>query len=64
MKITVNSVVLDRLRQEDEKALVDLEKKFQGHLTFVADHHFHMDEFSITNEENGRIVFSSVEGDK
>ena len=64
MKITVNPTILTRLRNEDEQALIDMEKKFQGHLTFVADPNFHMDEFSITNEENGRLIFSSVENDK
>jgi ribonuclease G len=64
MKITVNPVLLDRLRREDEQALIAMERKFHGHLTFVADQHFHMEEFAITNEENGRVVYSSVENDK
>ncbi len=64
MKITVNPMVLDRLRKEDEQALIDMEKKFHGHLTFVSDPHFHMEEFSITNEEKGKVVYSSVDGEK
>ncbi|MBI9020488.1 MAG: Rne/Rng family ribonuclease [Verrucomicrobia bacterium] len=64
MKVTVNPTVLDRLRREDEQALIDTEKKFSGHLTFVADAHYHMEEFSIINEENGHIVYSSVENEK
>ena len=64
MKITVNPTVLDRLRKEDEKTLIEMEKKFHGHLTFVSDPHFHMEEFSITNEESQKIVYSSIENDK
>ena len=64
MKITVNPTVLDRLRREDEKTLIDMEKKFQGHLTFVADSHFHMEEFSITNDQTNKVIYSSVENEK
>jgi len=61
MRITVNPTVLDRLRKEDEAALVELEQKFEGHLTFVSDAQFHMEEFTITNDDNGRELFTSVE---
>jgi len=61
MRITVNPAVLDRLRKEDEAALVALEQKFDGHLTFVSDSHFHMEEFTITNDETGQQLFTSVE---
>ncbi len=64
MKITVNPGVLKRLRREDEKALIDMEKEFHGHLTFVSDPHFHMEEFTITDEKTNRVVYSSFEGDK
>jgi len=64
MKITVNPNVLERLRKEDEQTLVDMEKKFHGHLTFVADGHFHMEEFTITNEENNRVIYASTDNEK
>ena len=64
MKITVNPTVLDRLRREDEETLIDMEKKFHGHLTFVSDPHFHMEEFTITNDESNKVIYSSVENDK
>ncbi|MBM4152628.1 MAG: ribonuclease E/G, partial [Kiritimatiellaceae bacterium] len=64
MKVTVNPVVLDRLRHDDEKTLIALEKKFQGHLTFVSDVHLHMEAFTITNEQTHQIVYSSIESDK
>ncbi len=61
MRITVNPQVLERLRKEDEQALIEMEEKFHGHLTFVSDGHFHIEEFTITNDDNGKILFSSVE---
>lgn len=64
MKITVNPAVLDRLRREDEETLIAMEKKFQGHLTFVSDPHLHIEEFTITNEQTKQVVFSSVENDR
>jgi len=64
MKITVNPGVLDRLRREDEAVLVEMEKKFHGHLTFVSDPHMHMGDFTISNEETGQIIYSSTEPDK
>ncbi len=64
MKITVNPGVLDRLRREDEETLIAMEKKFQGHLTFVSDPHLHMEDFTITNEQTGKVVYSSSENDK
>ena len=45
----------DRLRKEDEKILIEMEKKFFGKLTFRADPAFHAEQFKIlnavTNEE-------------
>jgi ribonuclease G len=61
MRITVNPQVLDRLRKEDEQALLDMEQQFEGHLTFVSDSHFHVEEFTITNDDNGKVLFSSIE---
>jgi ribonuclease G len=62
MRVTVNHNVLDRLRKEDEAALIELETRFHGHLTFVSDAHYHMEEFSIINEDTGKVIYSSVEG--
>ena len=61
MRITINPQVLDRLRSEDEQALIDLEKQFEGRLTFVSDGSYHIEEFSIVNAENETILYSSVE---
>ncbi len=61
MRVTVNPQVLERLRKEDEQALMDMEKQFHGHLTFVSDGHFHVEEFSITNDDNGKVLYTSIE---
>ncbi|MFA6546084.1 MAG: Rne/Rng family ribonuclease [Limisphaerales bacterium] len=55
LRITSHPTVLDRLRKEDEKILIEMEKKFFGKLTFRADPAFHAEQFKIlnavTNEE-------------
>ena len=61
MRVTVNPLVLERLRKEDEQALIEMEKEFEGHLTFVSDGHFHIEEFNITNDDNGKVLFTSIE---
>lgn len=61
LKITVNPKVLLRFRREDERALLELEDKFSGHLTFVADPHFHMEEFTIANEGDGKVLYKTAE---
>lgn len=61
MRVTINPQVLDRLRSEDEQALIELEQRFQGHLTFVADQSYHVEEFSIINTDNNAILFSTLD---
>ncbi|MBI3877516.1 MAG: Rne/Rng family ribonuclease, partial [Verrucomicrobia bacterium] len=55
LRIIVNPTVLDRLRKEDERHLIEMEKKFFGKLTFRAEPAFHAEQFkiinAITNEE-------------
>jgi ribonuclease G len=55
LRIISHPTVLDRLRKEDEKILIEMEKKFFGKLTFRADPAFHAEQFkilnAITNEE-------------
>ena len=31
------------------------------YLTFVSDAHFHMEEFTIANDDSGKILYTSVE---
>jgi len=55
LRIVVNPVVLGRLRKEDEKHLIELEKRYFGKLSFRAEPALHAEEFKImnvaTNEE-------------
>jgi len=55
LRVVSHPTVLDRLRKEDEKILIEMEKKFFGKLTFRADPAFHAEQFKIlnavTNEE-------------
>jgi ribonuclease G len=61
MRVTINPQVLDRLRREDEQALIELEQQFQGHLTFVADNTYHVEEFTIINTDNNATLFTTME---
>ncbi|HYT60246.1 MAG TPA: Rne/Rng family ribonuclease [Haliangiales bacterium] len=49
LRIVVNPTVLDRLRTEDEKLLIELEKRYFGKLSFRADPAFHSEQFKIVN---------------
>ena len=55
LRIVVHPTVLDRLRTEDEKLLIEMEKRYFGKLSFRADSALHAEQFKIfnaaTNEE-------------
>ncbi|HNQ89662.1 MAG TPA: Rne/Rng family ribonuclease [Verrucomicrobiota bacterium] len=55
LRIMVHPVVLDRLRTEDEKILIEMEKRYFGKLSFRPEPSFHAEQFkiinAITNEE-------------
>ncbi|MBM3839155.1 MAG: Rne/Rng family ribonuclease [Verrucomicrobia bacterium] len=59
LRIIVHPSVLDRLRTEDEKLLIELEKRYFGKLSFRADPAFHAEQFKIinvmTNEEMASV---------
>src|SRR5438093_9751603 len=59
LRIVVNPTVLERLRTEDEKLLIELEKRYFGKLSFRADPAFHAEQFKIvnvaTNEEMASV---------
>lgn len=61
LKVSVNPVVMDRLRKEDEATLVEIEQKHGGRLTFVSDSSRHMEEFTIVHAETGEELYSNVE---
>ncbi|MFH0953022.1 MAG: Rne/Rng family ribonuclease [Verrucomicrobiota bacterium] len=61
VKVIVNPVVMERLRKEDEAELIDLEHKYGGKLTFVAEPGRHMEEFRIIHTETGEELYSNAE---
>jgi ribonuclease G len=49
VRVVLNAEVLDRLKKEDEEILIDLERKFQGRLSFRVNAKFHFEEFKLVN---------------
>lgn len=60
IKVTVNPSILERLRNEDEEILVQMEEKFHGHMTFVANANMHVEEFTVVHGQTGEELFTSV----
>jgi ribonuclease G len=58
LRIVVNPVVLERLRTEDEKHLIEMEKRYFGKLSFRADTGMHAEQFKIVNVENNEELAS------
>lgn len=58
LKVVVHPSVLDRLRTEDEKLIIEMEKRYFGKLSLRADPALHAEQFRIyngvTNEELAR----------
>ncbi len=53
LRIVVPPSLLDRLRNEDEELLVEIERRYQGRLTFRSDPLMHPEKFSIQNPKTG-----------
>jgi ribonuclease G len=49
LRIVVHPSVLERLRTEDEKLLIDMEKRYFGKLSFRGDPGLHAEQFKIYN---------------
>jgi ribonuclease G len=47
--IVVHPVILERLRTEDEKHLIEIEKRYFGKLEFRKDPTLHAEQFKIVN---------------
>ena len=58
LRISVHPTVLERLRKEDEKLLIELEKKYFGKLTFRAEPAFHAEQFKIINAVTNQELVS------
>ena len=53
MRVFLNPSVLERLRNEDENLLLDLEQLFNIKLSFRADPNFHIENFKVFNALTG-----------
>lgn len=49
LRIVVNPRVLERLRTEDEKILIEMEKRYFGKLSFKPEPGFHAEQYKIVN---------------
>ncbi len=49
LRIVVHPTILERLRTEDEKHLIEMEKRYFGKLSFRADPSLHAEQFKIVN---------------
>jgi ribonuclease G len=58
LRIVVHPTVLDRLRTEDEKHLIEMEKRYFGKLSFRADTGMHAEQFKIVNVETSEELAS------
>jgi ribonuclease G len=56
IKVIVHPDLLNRLRNEDEEHLVDIERRYAGRLSFRADPTFHPEKFVITNAVTGAEI--------
>lgn len=59
LRIVVNPKVLERLRTEDERLLIEMEKKYFGKLSFRADPSCHAEQFRIINVATNEELASS-----
>jgi ribonuclease G len=50
LRIAVHPTVLERLRTEDEKIIIEMEKRYFGKLSFRPEPAFHAEQFKIVNE--------------
>jgi ribonuclease G len=59
LRIAVHPTVLERLRTEDEKLIIEMEKRYFGKLSFRSEPNFHAEQFKIvnaaTNEELANV---------
>jgi ribonuclease G len=59
LRIVVHPSVLSRLRNEDEKLLIELEKRYFGRLSFRAEPAMHAEHFKIINVANNEELASA-----
>lgn len=60
-QIIVHPNVLERLRAEDERFLVELEREYQGRTVFRSDPARHVEVFEIRDAASGNVVYSTAD---
>jgi ribonuclease G len=58
LRIVVHPTILERLRTEDEKHLIEMEKRYFGKLSFRPDPALHAEQFKIVNVANNEELAS------
>jgi ribonuclease G len=58
LKIILNPQVYDRLRTEDERLIIEMEKRYFGKLLFRPDPSLHAEQFKIVNVSNNEELAS------
>jgi len=58
LRIVVHPSILERLRTEDEKLLIEMEKRYFGKLSFRGDTALHAEAFKIINVANNEELAS------
>jgi ribonuclease G len=58
LRIAVHPTVLERLRNEDEKLIIEMEKRYFGKLSFRPEPSFHAEQFKIVNVETNEELAS------
>jgi ribonuclease G len=53
VRVVVHPRVLERLRSEDDELLVEIERKYEGRLTFRAEPSYHYEQFLISDAITG-----------
>ncbi|MBN2301739.1 MAG: Rne/Rng family ribonuclease [Lentisphaerae bacterium] len=59
LQVVVHPTVLERLKNEDEQFLMDLQSELAGHLSFKSDSSKHMEYFAINNVTTGDVLYST-----
>ena len=54
LRVYLHPQILERLRHDDERVLLELEDNFNARLAFRADPEFHMESFKIVNVKTGQ----------
>ncbi|MBL7077491.1 MAG: Rne/Rng family ribonuclease [Kiritimatiellae bacterium] len=61
LQVVVHPSVLERLREEDEQVLIELQSRFEGSLSFRSDATRHVESFQIRDAETSDVLYTTVD---